>query len=165
MLRVTKQAQDELRRLMRGEKRRKIGVRLFVDAANGSQRDCWILFEEKGRARDRVLIVGDLTILVGPESTEYLVDKELHWVRAPEGKGEFWVNPLDEPEHRGPYPCAACERNESSREEHDEDGDDDEEPVAFEPEKPRRRQPVRRFTAAKPTAAAPRLPKGWRPAP
>ena len=160
MLRVTVEAQEELRRLLKAENKKNVGVRVFVDANGKEQRDCWILFEEKPRAKDQVVIVGDLTFLVGTESCDYLEDKELHYVKTG-NKGEFWVNPTDDDEHRGPYPCPACERA-AEADEHDDDE---------RPDTPARR-PAVPTNAPKPYTVqpgkgpdAPRLPRDWRPAP
>lgn len=162
MLRVTVEAQDELRRLLKAENKKNVGVRVFVDTNGKEQRDCWILFEEKPRVKDQLVVVGELTFLVGTESTEYLEDKELHYVKTA-GKGEFWVNPTDDDEHKGPYPCPACERaaEEGDEDDHGHGGKDDDHAP------PRARGPKPKPYTVQPgkNPLGPRLPRDWRPAP
>jgi Fe-S cluster assembly iron-binding protein IscA len=167
MLQVTVEAQDELRRLLKAENKKNVGVRVFVDTNGREQRDCWILFEEKPRAKDQIVIVSELTFLVGTESCEYLEDKELHYVKSG-SKGEFWVNPTDDDEHKGPYPCPACERaaeeGDDKHHGHD-DGDDDEGGDDHPRPKAPKAKPKPYTVQSGKVSEAPRLPRDWRPAP
>ena len=151
---LTPRAKEELAALSAHPDNRGKGVRVFVEGMPQSEKTCWILFESKPRAVDRLFVEDGLTMIVGPESAWYMKGKELDFEEDAEG-GAFFLTPMvgfeetyDSDEWAFLVDLPAEE----------EPWDDDEwELVADDESEPRRAPPSR--------SGGDRLPRGWRPSP
>jgi Fe-S cluster assembly iron-binding protein IscA len=163
ILEISPAAREELTALAAHPENQGKGIRIFVEGPPSGEKTCWILFEEKPRAVDRVFIEGELTIIVGPESAWYLKGKELDYDEE-DGAGSFYITPIpsiecdcyDEEEwaHLDELPAEEEPWDDDEWELVAEDGDEEIEP-----------HPRRRSEEESRTHNPGRLPRGWRPAP
>lgn len=150
---LTPRAKEELAALAAHPENRGKGIRVFVEGMPHAEKTCWILFEEKPRAMDRLFVEDGLTLIVGPESAWYLKGKELDFEQDEEGPA-FFLTPLLGFEDR--YDAEEWAFLDDLPAEEAPWDDDEWELVADD-------EPESRRSAGKPSGD--RLPRGWRPSP
>ncbi len=153
LLALTPRAKEELAALSAHPENRGKGIRVFVEGMPNDEKTCWILFEEKPRAVDRVFVEDGLTIIVGPESAWYLKGKELDY--EDEEGGSFFITPIPTEAVHDRAEWAFLDELPPEEEPWD---DEDWELVSDEEDEPRREK-------TGPPTSGDRLPRGWRPAP